>query len=239
MESCFPDILKRAEVAALFERLDDIHKENYRPVSVLTALSKVFAKVSGVQLSSYFEFIFSKFLSGIRPTLSCQTSLLKMIEAWKQSIDNGKMVGTIAVDVSKAFDSLAHGLLIAKLAAYGVEFYCCGLLASYLYNLHQKVKLGNIRCEWSAVTKGVRQGPIQGPILFNVFINDIFSWLWMSHLHLCWWQLHFLFKWYNWYNSLTNGIIVFINWLKQKLWRQIPKKSNQCWFHPIIVMLMT
>ena len=90
MESCFPDILKYAEVAALFKRLDNLNKGNYRPVSVLTALSKVFEKVSCVQMSSYVEFIFSKFLSGFRPTYSCQTILLKMIEDWKQSIYTGK-----------------------------------------------------------------------------------------------------------------------------------------------------
>ena len=67
------------------------------------------------------------------------------------------MVGTIAVDLCKAFDSLPHGLLIAKLAAYGVDFYSCRLLASYLYNRHQRVKLGNILSAWSAVTKGVPQ----------------------------------------------------------------------------------
>ena len=106
MESCFPDILKYAEVAALFKRLDNLNKGNYRPVSVLTALSKVFEKVSCVQMSSYFESIFSKFLSGFTPTYSCQTILLKMIEDWKQSIDTGKMVGTISVDLSKAFYSL-------------------------------------------------------------------------------------------------------------------------------------
>ena len=77
MESFFPDILKYAEVAALFKRLDNLDKENYKPVSVLTALSKVFEKVSCVQMSSYFEFIFSKFLSGFRPTYSCQSILLK------------------------------------------------------------------------------------------------------------------------------------------------------------------
>ena len=65
MESCFPDMLKYSKVAALFKRLHNLNKENYRPVSVLTALSKVFEKVSRVHLSSYFESIFSKFLSGL------------------------------------------------------------------------------------------------------------------------------------------------------------------------------
>ena len=162
MQSCFPDIIKYAEVAALFKRLDNLNKGNYRPVSILTALSKVFEKVSCVQMSSYFESIFSKFLSGFRPTYSCQTILLKMIEDWKQSIDTGKMVGTISVDLSKAFDSLPHGLLIAKLSAYGVDFNSCKLLASYLYNRHQRVKLGDERSEWSTVNKGVPQGSILG-----------------------------------------------------------------------------
>ena len=124
----------------MFKRLDNLDKDNYRPVSVLTALSKVFEKVSCVQLSSYFEYIFQNFLSGFRPTYRCQTILLKMIEDLKKCIHTGKMVGTISVDLGKAFDSLPHGLLIAKLSAYGVDFNYCKLLASYLYNRHQRVK---------------------------------------------------------------------------------------------------
>ena len=92
---------------------------------------------------------------------------------WKQFVDTGKMVGTISVDLSKAFDSLPHGLPIAKLSAYGVDFNSCKLLVNYLYNRHQRVKLGDVRSGCSTVIKGVPQGSIIGPLLFNVFINDI------------------------------------------------------------------
>ena len=83
-ECTFPDILKYAEIASLFKRLDSLKKENYRPVSVLTALSKIFENVFNMQMSQYFDLIFSNFLSGFRHKYSCQTTLVRMIEEWKE-----------------------------------------------------------------------------------------------------------------------------------------------------------
>ena len=97
-----------------------------------------------------------------------------MIQDWKSSLDNEKNVRTIAVDLSKAFDSLPHGLLVAKLFAYGVELPACKLLCSYLYNRHQRVKIGDAKSDWLNIERVVPQGSILGPLLFNVFINDIF-----------------------------------------------------------------
>ena len=82
-ECNFPDMLKFAEIAALLKKLDRLVNENYRPVCILTAISKVFERVFGNQLSTFFDQIFSKFLSGFRQRYSFQTYLLRMIEDWK------------------------------------------------------------------------------------------------------------------------------------------------------------
>ena len=96
-----------------------------------------------------------------------------MIEDWKSELDNGNIIGTVAIDLSKAFDSLPHGLLIVKLHAYGVDLSSCKLLASYLHNRHQRVKIKDIRSDWLIMDRGIPQGSILGPLLFNVFNNDI------------------------------------------------------------------
>ena len=97
-----------------------------------------------------------------------------MIKDLKNSFENGNIVGTIAIDLSKAFDSLPHGLLVAKHFAYGVAFPACKLLCSYLHNRHQRVKIHDAKSDWFSIEKGVPQGSILEPLLFNIFINDIF-----------------------------------------------------------------
>ena len=81
-----------------------------------------------------------------------------MIEDWKSSLDNGNNVETIAVDLSKASDSLPHGLLVAKLFAYGVTLPACKLLCSYPHNHHQRVKISDAKSDWLNIEKGVPQG---------------------------------------------------------------------------------
>ena len=85
-----------------------------------------------------------------------------MVEQWKQAMDKGEYVGAVLIDLIKAFDCLPHGLLIAKLKAYGLHPSAYRLLASYLHGRRQRVKVGNTRSEWALITKGTRQGVNDG-----------------------------------------------------------------------------
>ena len=174
IEQClFPDELKFADVAALYKKAKRVRKKIIA-VSILTSLSKVFESAFYNQLYEFFDIILSKLLSGFRKKYSCQTSLIRMIESWKSAIDSGDMVGLVAIDLSKAFDGLPHGLLIAKIHAYGVSLSSCKLIASYLNKHKQRVDICDQRSNWLDIERGVLQGSIIGPLLFNI-LSMIFS----------------------------------------------------------------
>ena len=99
----------------MFKKDEDTRKENYRPVSVRTALSKLYEKVMYDQLYFPIRRHLTQNLSGFLKNRSCCTALLKMTEDWRRSLDNRESAMAVAVDLSKAFDSINHNLLLAKL----------------------------------------------------------------------------------------------------------------------------
>lgn len=172
--SCFPSECKKAEWAPMYKDKDHLLPNNYRPVSILTAISKIFEKVFNAQFTVYFDKMLSIFLSAFRKRYGCHHVLTKLIEDIKRSLDDNKHVGLILLDLSKAFDCLPHRLLLCKLHAYGVSKPACSLVYSYLSDRLQRVRITSATSDWSTMLKGVPQGSVLGPLLFNVFMNDIF-----------------------------------------------------------------
>ena len=126
---------------------------------------------------------FSPYLCGFRKNHNAQYSFLKMIENWKKQLDNSKKVGVIFMGLSKAFDTISHSLLLAKIKGYGFSNQALSLLQSYLCNRFQRRIINGSFSSRNEVITGVPQGSILGPLLFYIFLNDNF--LFISKCQIC------------------------------------------------------
>ena len=166
--------MKIAEISPVFKKADNNSKDNYRSINTLSNFTKLFERILFTQLNRYMQNNFSKYLTGFRKNHNTQNSVLRMIESWKVRLNNGSKVGVIIIDLSKAFDSLNHKLLLAKLKAYGLDSNSVTFMKSSLTNRLQRCKINNSFSEWGKVLNGVPQGSILDPLLFNIFVNHIF-----------------------------------------------------------------
>ena len=155
---CFPDNLKVADITPIFNRDDATLAKNYRPVSVLPCTSKIFERIMQKQLMSYVDQHLSPYLCGYRRGFSAQYAPVSLIEKWKASLDKKGFAGAILMDLSKAFDTINHELLIAKLHAYGINKESLKILLSYLSNRWQRTKINTDFSSWSQMIQGVPQG---------------------------------------------------------------------------------
>ena len=169
--SSFPSDMKLAEISPIFKRDDNLCKENYRSINLLAIVSKLFENILSDQISDYFRNLLCSPVSAYRKGYSCQHVILRLTEYWRQALDNGSAVGTVSMDLSRAFVKMSHALLIARLSAYGTSKDACNLIISYLRNMRHRVKIMGICSDWAMINREVPQGSVLGPLLFNIFLN--------------------------------------------------------------------
>ena len=171
----FPTKLKIAKVLPVFKKDDVTLMDNYRPISLLTSISKLFEKVVFTQLHDYFHKnqLFYSSQYGFRKLHSTEFAALELTDRTLKYIDDRDVSLAIFMDLSKAFDTLVHHILLKKLNYYGIEGPALVWFSSYLTGRQQYVELDGVSSSFSQLSAGVSQGSILGPLLFLIYMNDI------------------------------------------------------------------
>ena len=174
-EGHFPNLLKMAEVCPIFKKKDKSKCENYRPISLLSNLSKLFERAMHTRMYEFLEKYdaFYELQFGFRKKYSTNHALLSIVEGIRQSLDNKTFSCGVFIDLEKAFDTVNHEILLNKLDHYGLRGLSNKWFQSYLSGRMQKVSLGGVCSEFKNITCGVPQGSILGPLLFLIYINDM------------------------------------------------------------------
>ena len=173
----FPEQLKKATVKALHKKGGNNDPSEYRPISILTIVSKVFERSAVEQITKYYDDnqLLNTRQHAYRKCHSTTTILFELIETAQKHIDQGYLVAVASMDLSKAFDSLAHNLILKKLNDMGLNETAVKWIESYLTNRTQTVKFGQVESDVNLVKSGVPQGSILGPLLFITCTNDLIN----------------------------------------------------------------
>ena len=158
MKSSFPTELKVSDVSPVLKKDDALKTKNYKPVSVLPVVSKIFERLMYKQMSLHVDRFLSPFLCGYRKGFSTQQALMSLLEKWKIVLDRKEYAGAILMGLPKASGTLNHDLFITKLHVYGFLEESFNLIKSYRANRWQRAKVNISFSSWSELLLGVPQG---------------------------------------------------------------------------------
>ena len=166
-QKSFTNNLTLMDVTPVIKKEDALLLKNYRPVSVLQIVSKTNERIMQ-------KHILSPHLCGHRKGYSTQTALIFILEKWRLSIDNTGFASEVLMDLSKAFDTINHPLLLAKLHAYGFSKQALAIIRSYLSKRKQRIKINNVFSYWKDLILGAPERLFLGRLLFNIYLNLFF-----------------------------------------------------------------
>jgi len=171
----FPECLKIARVVPVFKAGNKLSVNNYRPISVLPTLSKIFEKLMFNRLSTFVNNnnIINSNQFGFRLNSCTSDAVLEFLDHTFNSLSNNQALLSVFLDFSKAFDTVNHNILLGKLSRLGIRGVASDWFSSYLRNRQQYVVIGDSSSAVAEVNIGVPQGSVLGPILFLIYINDM------------------------------------------------------------------
>ena len=185
-QNIFPVRWKHAVITPIPKIAIPLTPNDFRPISLLTALSKIIERLVNQQIVKYINKhnLLDPYQSAYRENYSTTTALLKITEDILEAIDDSDISLLVLLDFSKAFDTVNHRLLIEKLRIMGFDNNACDWIQSYLTDRYQMVKSGNSKSEWSLLHNGVPQGSILGPLLFTILVSDMRNCIWEGSYHM-------------------------------------------------------